>query len=216
VGKVVTKGFYILGVGAGTSVFIELLEDLNQPIAGLYHFEEGRTGDTVLGYPIVGTHAQLFENGDFSGLQLVLSMGDNDIRLELGDEIRKRGGNAPTLVDPTAMVSRYASLEEGVVVLANSTVGPTTTVGRDVHISYNATIAHDVDIRRGCFIASNSSIGAYITLREKVLVGASSTILAKKGLTVGEGAVVGAGAVVTKSVPEGATVVGNPARPLQT
>ena len=57
---------------------------------------------------------------------------------------------------------------------------------------------------------SQLPITAPITVEPGVFLGACVVIL--PGVTVGRGAAVGAGAVVTISVPSGATVVGNPAR----
>ena len=52
-----------------------------------------------------------------------------------------------------------------------------------------------------------------ITLGRDVWLGASAIVL--PGITVGDGAIVGAGAVVTRDVAPGTTVVGNPARPVR-
>jgi maltose O-acetyltransferase len=49
-----------------------------------------------------------------------------------------------------------------------------------------------------------------VTIGSRVWIGGGAIIL--PGVNVGDGAIVGAGSVVTKDVPEGATVVGNPAR----
>lgn len=54
---------------------------------------------------------------------------------------------------------------------------------------------------------------APVTLRDDVLVGCMTVIL--KGVTVGTGAIVGAGSVVTKDVPAWTVVAGNPARVLR-
>ena len=53
----------------------------------------------------------------------------------------------------------------------------------------------------------------WTTVEDGVNIGANATIL--PGITLGEGCTVGAGAVVTKDVPPGVTVVGNPARRLE-
>ncbi|MEM1429361.1 MAG: sugar O-acetyltransferase [Pseudomonadota bacterium] len=54
--------------------------------------------------------------------------------------------------------------------------------------------------------------GLPVTVGANVWIGAAALIL--PGVTIGDDAVIGAGAVVTRDVPPGATVAGNPARPL--
>ena len=66
---------------------------------------------------------------------------------------------------------------------------------------------HSVPLREGLFTSSAVSID------RDVWLGANSVVLA--GVRVGEGATVGAGAVVTRDVAPAATVVGIPARPIR-
>ena len=79
-------------------------------------------------------------------------------------------------------------------------------VGDDVFIGPNATFCNDRMPRSKCYpetyLATRIQAGASI--------GANATVL--PGLTIGRNAMVGAGAVVTRSVPPNAIVVGNPAR----
>ncbi len=76
----------------------------------------------------------------------------------------------------------------------------------DVFVGPNATFTNDPAPR------SRQHLAAYprTVVREGASIGANATIL--PGLTIGRRAMVGAGAVVTRSVPAYAVVVGNPAR----
>ena len=100
-------------------------------------------------------------------------------------------------------------------------IHPGATIGRRVFIDHGMGIVigemteiHDeVTIYQGVTLGGTSLVkGAkrHPTLSRGVIVGANACILG--GFTVGEGARVGSGAVVTKPVPAGATAVGNPAR----
>src|SRR5699024_3802280 len=81
-------------------------------------------------------------------------------------------------------------------------------IGDDTLIGHNtvlATLDHDVNpVRRA------DMHPAPITIGRNVWIGANATVL--KGVTIGEDAVVAAGSVVVEDVPEGAVVVGSPAR----
>jgi len=80
------------------------------------------------------------------------------------------------------------------------------TLEDDVFVGPNVTFTNDLEPR-----SRNAAAKLLPTLVKKgASIGANATIL--PGITIGEGAMVGAGSVVTKDVPPGVTVVGNPAR----
>jgi acetyltransferase-like isoleucine patch superfamily enzyme len=76
----------------------------------------------------------------------------------------------------------------------------------DVFVGPNATFTNDLFPRSKEYPASFSNT----LVREGASIGANATIL--PGLTIGRKAMIGAGSVVTKSVPDFTIVVGNPAR----
>lgn len=89
------------------------------------------------------------------------------------------------------------------------------TVGDDCLIASGCTFV-DADHGRSDSQSMNEQPleSARITLGRNVWLGAHCTVL--KGVTLGDGAVIGAGSVVTKPVPAGETWAGVPARPIRT
>lgn len=100
------------------------------------------------------------------------------------------------------------------------------TIGKRVIVSYNSTIAdcdfhpHDPDLRKLDSIAAAPDgdlsgrpplLSRPVVIEDDAWLGIGSIVL--KGVRIGRGARVAAGAVVTADVPDGVTVAGNPARP---
>ena len=206
------KKMIILGVGHNTPVYIELAELLGYEIEGLYHYSNTRTGETFCGQKILGENAELLKKSDLAEWSFSLSMGNNAIRLKLGKEIREKRGHIPTMIHPTASVSKYANLAQGVVVHSQATVQAGVIVGHDSVISFNAGITHNAEIGEGVYVSGSSIVGAHTSVGRCAFVGMGSTVISSKVKVIGENAIVGAGSVVTKDVEPHTTVAGNPAK----
>jgi serine O-acetyltransferase len=100
-------------------------------------------------------------------------------------------------IHPGAVIGHRVFIDHGMGVV----IGETAEIGDDCTIYQGVTLG-GTTLERG--------IKRHPTLGKDVIVGAASQVLGS--FTVGDGAKIGSGAIVTKAVPAGATVVGNPAR----
>lgn len=119
---------------------------------------------------------------------------------------------------PGARIGRDCNICDGVFVEGDAVVGDRTTLkcgvqlwdgvrlGNDVFVGPNATFSNDMYPR------SRQRPERFIetVVEDGASIGANATLL--PGVRIGRGAMIGAGAVVTRSVPANAIVVGNPAR----
>lgn len=211
-----SKVIYALGVGHNTPVFIDLALDCGYEIAGLYHYNDERTGEIDHGYKILGSFDDLFAIGSLKGMSFLLTMGDSKIRTALSEKIINQGGLVPTLIHPTSVISKFANISDnGVYISAFSFVQADSTVGDNTVLLSHVNISHTTHIGKGCFFAGGAVVGAYTNVEDYVFMGQGALSISGKVSTIGKGAYIGARSLLTKDVPCRSVVAGMPAKVLK-
>ena len=150
------------------------------------------------------------------GIAAALAIGGmrGEDRQQLAQQLKSTGLSLPTLIHQTAAVSKLVRIGEGCQVLANAVVAAGVSMGSLCIVNNSANVDHDCQIGSGVHIAPGAVLCGCITVADYAMIGAGAVVL--PWLRIGSDAVVGAGAVVTRDVPDGAVVIGNPAKIMRT
>lgn len=174
-------------------------------------FDDDVSRFTTGPFQIAGTVADLLmHHGDYDGV--VVAIGNNAVRLERYQSLAAAGVKMTILVHPQAVVSRHARLRAGTVVLAGAVINVGAELGESVIVNTGATVDHDCILGAGVHVAPGAHLAGGVKVGAKTWIGVGAAV--REYVTIGNQVFIGAGAVVVKSVPDGLTVVGNPARPL--
>lgn len=130
-------------------------------------------------------------------------------RLQLQKLLANHGLRIEALVHPKAFVADSARIGPGSQILSMAIVSADVTIGSACIVNHKASIDHECLVGDGVHIAPGATLCGCVTIEPFAMIGAGAVVLPR--LHIGRGSIVGAGAVVTKDVPDGVVVSGNPA-----
>lgn len=196
---------YLYGAGGHAKVIADMMEGLGWNIKGV--FDKDPSAKFIENkYPL---HLELNSIEIDVNIRFVVGIGNNSIRKRLVEGELVRNIFA-TVIDRTAIVSKYAKIEEGTVVMPGAILNVDVKVGKHCIINTKASIDHDCIIEDFVHISPNVSLAGNVVVGAGTHIGIGATVI--QGIKIGKCCTIGAGAVIIRDVPDGATVVGIPGR----
>ncbi|MCE2617187.1 MAG: acetyltransferase [Phocaeicola sp.] len=142
--------------------------------------------------------------------EVIISIGSNKKRKLLSERLFKRGIIFGTAIHPSAILSKYAKVEEGTVVMQGAIIQSCTHIGKHCIINSGASIDHDNEIEDYVHISPHATLCGEVTVGEGTWIGAGTVL--KQCTKIGKWSVIGAGSVVVSDIPDGVLAYGNPCR----
>ncbi|MCK9275728.1 MAG: hypothetical protein M0P57_11640 [Syntrophales bacterium] len=208
------KEIVIIGGRGNGTVIASVIEDCadsgqNIKCAGfLNDFESEINGYPVLGKIRNGNWKKL--SGHLYFIYAMSNVNQSCMRHRLLQELNIPAERFATIVHPSAVVSKKASLGNGVVLMPFVHVGPDVAIGNHSQFFAQSFVGHDTEVSEFVFVANNASIGGRVRVEEGAHIGSNSSVLER--VTVGRYSLVGLGSVVIRSVAAFEKVAGNPAK----
>jgi sugar O-acyltransferase (sialic acid O-acetyltransferase NeuD family) len=205
----------IIGAGGFGRQLAAVVADINKCTLKwdfIGFIDDHATGNTIEGYPIVGSTQWLFRQTNKP--YVVCAIGDPAARKKITEQCYLHGVPFATVIHPSVVMSDYVDVGEGTMIMPGTVITTNVRIGKHCLINSGCRIGHDTTIEDYCSCMPATAIAGDVTISEGCYLGINSCII--NGVTVGAWSIIGAGAAVVDDIPSGVVAVGVPAKPIKT
>ncbi|EKO3740212.1 acetyltransferase [Vibrio metschnikovii] len=159
-----------------------------------------------------------FLQANYESKEVVIAIADSKIREKLAEKLCLNNINQLNVFAANSMVLDANEMGEGTILCPFTMVTSNTKIGKGFHANLYSYVAHDCVIGDYVTFAPNVMCNGNVHIHDHAYIGTGAMIkqgTPNKPLIIGEGAIVGMGAVVTKSVKAGDVVFGVPAKSIK-
>ncbi len=206
---------YIIGTGSQARYVIEIYKERNMELHGLVDIETNKHNERVINGQIVrcGLEEIVEEIPPTNLTFLTIAYGNNSEKERIAKRLSKLGYSFHPAVSRSSYISNHVNIGEGTIINPNVTIMPNTRIGEHVIIHSGSVIEHDNIIEDFANISPAVITGGNVHIGKGCYIYTGVKIIPK--ISIGDYAIVGAGAVVIRNVEQRSTVVGVPARKIK-
>lgn len=207
----------VIGAGGHAVVVADALLAAGETVLGFTDADPQRHGQRLCGLPVLGDDATVLAAHRPDTTRLANGIGGvrgTALRQRVQQRLQAQGWQFTGVRHPSAIVSPFARVGDGVQLLAASVVQAGAEIGAGCIVNTAAVVEHDCRLGEQVHVAPRALLCGEVELGARCHVGAGAVV--RQGLRLGADTVVGAGAVVLKDFAGAGTLVGVPARPMET
>ncbi|MGE8553818.1 MAG: acetyltransferase [Chryseobacterium jejuense] len=209
------KKIAIIGAGGFGREVKMLIDHINQKESQfelIGFFDDKEHNDYINGVPYLGKVSNV--NDIDYPLAIAIAIADPKIKKRIINNIDNSNIEFPNLIHPTVIIGDdNVKLGKGNIICASVIITVDIELEDFIILNLFCTVGHDTTIKSYSSFMPSVNVSGEVVINDGVYVGTGAKII--NLLEIGEHTIVGAGAVVSKSLPANCTAVGIPAKPIK-
>ena len=202
------------GFGREVKALIDQINSVSHKYEFLGFYDDGYDKETIINYnKVLGSIEDLIKLDE--KINVVIAIGLPYVKRKIVERLKTNLNIIfPTLIHPSVLIGHeFVSIGKGCIICAGNIITCNIKIKDFVILNLMCTVGHDTIINSYASFMPSVNISGEVVIHEEVYVGTGAKIINQ--LEIGNQTIVGAGAVVSKTLPEKCTAVGIPAKPIK-